>query len=279
MGRIHIVTDSTGELTKEEIERYNIHIVPLTFQFDEETFVDGKDISPEEFLKKMANTPKLPKSSQPAVGVFKELFDELGSNGDQVLVITMTGGMSGTVKSAEAAATMSESEVVVVDSRFISYALGFQVLEAARMAEEGKSIEEILERLDYVRSNTNLFVVVDTLENLIKGGRIGKGKGLIGSLLNIKPIASLEGGAYNPVAKVRSHKQVVKYIFKQFQEHTKGKTIKGVGIAHANGLAMGEPLKKMIEESGYQNVKFGFTSPIISTHTGPGAIGISYYTD
>lgn len=279
MGRIHIVTDSTGELTKEEIERYNIHIVPLTFQFDQETFVDGKDISPEEFLKKMANTPKLPKSSQPAVGVFKELFDELGSNGDQVLVITMTGGMSGTVKSAEAAATMSESKVVVVDSRFISYALGFQVLEAARMAEEGKSIEEILERLDQVRSNTNLFVVVDTLENLIKGGRIGKGKGLIGSLLNIKPIASLEGGAYNPVAKVRSHKQVVKYIFKQFQEHTKGKTIKVVGIAHANGLAMGEPLKKMIEESGCQNVKFGFTSPIISTHTGPGAIGISYYTD
>ena len=120
---------------------------------------------------------------------------------------------------------------------------------------------------------------MDTLENLIKGGRIGKGTGLIGSLLNIKPIASLEGGAYNPVAKVRSHKQVVKYIFKQFQENTKGKTIKGVGIAHANGLAMGEPLKRMIEESGYQNVKLGFTSPIISTHTGPGAIGISYYTD
>ncbi|MGM9966300.1 DegV family protein [Rummeliibacillus sp. TYF005] len=279
MGRIHIVTDSTGELTKEEIERYNIHIVPLTFQFDQETFVDGKDIGPEEFLEKMANTSKLPKSSQPAVGVFKELFDELGSNGDEVLVITMTGGMSGTVKSAEAAATMSESKVVVVDSRYISYALGFQVLEAAKMAEEGKSMEEIIERLDHIRSNTNLFVVVDTLENLIKGGRIGKGTGLIGSLLNIKPIASLEGGAYNPVAKVRSHKQVVKYIFKQFQENTKGKTIKGVGIAHANGLAMGEPLKRMIEESGYQNVKLGFTSPIISTHTGPGAIGISYYTD
>lgn len=279
MGRIHIVTDSTGELTKEEIERYNIHIVPLTFQFDQETFVDGKDIGPEEFLEKMANTSKLPKSSQPAVGVFKELFDELGSNGDEVLVITMTGGMSGTVKSAEAAATMSESKVVVVDSRYISYALGFQVLEAAKMAEEGKSMEEVIERLDHIRSNTNLFVVVDTLENLIKGGRIGKGTGLIGSLLNIKPIASLEGGAYNPVAKVRSHKQVVKYIFKQFQENTKGKTIKGVGIAHANGLAMGEPLKRMIEESGYQNVKLGFTSPIISTHTGPGAIGISYYTD
>ncbi|WP_102692372.1 DegV family protein [Rummeliibacillus pycnus] len=279
MGRIHIVTDSTGELTKEEIEKYQIHVVPLTIQIDQETYIDGVNIDPVEFLEKMANVPELPKSSQPAVGVFKELFDELGSNGDEVLVITMTGGMSGTVKSAEAAATMTESKVVVVDSRFISFGLGFQVLEAAQMAEEGKTMEEILKRLDHVRSNTNLYVVVDTLENLIKGGRIGKGTGLIGSLLNIKPIASLEGGAYNPVAKVRSHKQVVKYLLQKFQEDTNGKVIKGVGIAHAQGLKMADPLKTMIEESGYHDVKFGYTSPIISTHTGPGAIGFSYYTD
>ncbi|MBO2537041.1 DegV family protein [Rummeliibacillus suwonensis] len=279
MGRIHIVTDSTGELTKEEIEKYHIHIVPLTIQIDDQTYIDGVDIGPAEFLEKMANISELPKSSQPAVGVFKELFDELGSNGDEVLVITMTGGMSGTVKSAEAAAMMSDTKVVVVDSRFISYALGFQVLEAAKMAQEGKTMEEILKRVDHVRSNTNLLVVVDTLKNLIKGGRIGKGTGLVGSLLNIKPIASLEGGAYNPVAKVRSHKQVVKYLFKRFQEETHGKKVKGVGIAHANGLHMLEPLKALIEESGYHDVKFGYTSPIISTHTGAGAIGFSYYTD
>ncbi|MFJ8262653.1 DegV family protein [Rummeliibacillus sp. NPDC094406] len=279
MGRIHIVTDSTGELTKEEIEKYHIHVVPLTIQIDNETYIDGVDIGPVEFLEKMENAPELPKSSQPAVGVFKELFDELGSNGDEVLVITMTGGMSGTVKSAEAAATMTETKVVVVDSRFISFALGFQVLEAAQMAEEGKTMEEIIKRLDHVRSNTYLYVVVDTLDNLIKGGRIGKGKGLIGSLLNIKPIASLEGGSYNPVAKVRSHKQVIKYFLQHFQEDTNGKVIKGVGIAHAQGLKMADPLKTMIEESGYNDVKFGYTSPIISTHTGPGAIGFCYYTD
>ncbi|WP_397537905.1 DegV family protein [Rummeliibacillus pycnus] len=279
MGRIHIVTDSTGELTKEEIEKYHIHVVPLTIQIDKETYIDGVDIGPVEFLEKMANAQELPKSSQPAVGVFKELFDELGSNGDEVLVLTMTGGMSGTVKSAEAAATMTETKVVVVDSRFISFALGFQVLEAAQMAEDGKTMEEIIKRLDHVRSNTNLYVVVDTLDNLIKGGRIGKGTGLIGSLLNIKPIASLEGGAYNPVAKVRSHKQVIKYLLQKFQEDTNGKVIKGVGIAHAQGLKMVDPLKTMIEESGYNDVKFGYTSPIISTHTGPGAIGFCYYTD
>lgn len=279
MGRIHIVTDSTGELSKEEIEKYHIHVVPLTIQIEHKTFLDRVDITPIEFLDKMASASELPKSSQPAVGVFKELFDKLGQNGDEVLVITMTGGMSGTVRSAESASKMTDSKVVVVDSRYISFALGFQVLEAAKMAEEGKTMEEILKRLDQIRANTNLYVVVDTLENLIKGGRIGKGKALIGSLLNIKPIASLEGGSYNPVAKVRSHKQVLKYLLNQFQEDTKGKVIKGVGIAHAKGLAMAEPLKSMIEESGYHDVKFGYTSPVVSTHTGPGAIGLSYYTD
>lgn len=279
MGRIQIVTDSTGELTKSEIELYNIHVVPLSIQINNETYIDGVNLNPIEFLEKMAESTELPKSSQPAVGVFKELFDEIGKNGDEVLVITMTGSMSGTVKSAEAAATMTDTNVVVVDSRFTSFGLGFQVLEAAQMAKEGKSMDEILQRIDYVREHTHLFVVVDTLENLVKGGRIGKGMGMIGSLLNIKPIANLETGDYNPVAKVRSHKQVVKYLTNQYTQDTEGRVVRGVGIAHANGLEMANPLKTRIEETGYHDVKFGYTSPIISTHTGPGAIGFSYYTD
>lgn len=279
MRRIHIVTDSTADLTKEEIEKHEIHIVPLSIHIEGQTYTDGVDITPIEFLDKMSKAKELPKSSQPAAGVFKELFDELGKDGDDIIAIMMTGGMSGTVKSAEAAASMTDSNVTVVDSRFTSFGLGFQVLEACQLAEQGKSVEEIVEGLNKVRENTNLYVVVDVLDNLIKGGRIGKGTGMIGSLLNIKPIASLEGGAYNPVAKVRSHKQVVKYLINQFKEDTQGKVIKGVGLSHAEGLAMAEPLKKQLEESGYMDTKFAYTSPIISTHTGPGAIGFMYYTD
>ncbi|MBK3495117.1 DegV family protein [Viridibacillus sp. YIM B01967] len=279
MRRIHIVTDSTADLTKEEIKKNGIHIVPLSIQIEGETYIDGVDIQPIEFLEKMSKAKDLPKSSQPAAGVFKELFDELGKDGDEIITILMTGGMSGTVKSAEAAASMTDSKVTVIDSRFISAALSFQVLEACRLVEQGKTVEEIVARLTTIRDNTNLFVVVDTLENLIKGGRIGKGTGMIGSLLNIKPIASLEGGAYNPVAKVRSHKQVVKYLVNQFKEDTQGKTIKGIGIAHANGLTMGDPLNEKLGELGCSNIRFSYTSPIISTHTGPGAIGFMYYTD
>lgn len=279
MKKIHIVTDSTVDLQKEECEKYGLHVVPLTIQIDGETYIDGVDIQPNTFIEKMRHSAQLPKSSQPAAGVFKELYDKLGADGSEIISIHMTGGMSGTVKSAQTAADMTDSKVTVIDSMYISQALTFQVVEALEMARQGKTVEEIVERLQVVRKKTSLFVVVDVLDNLVKGGRIGKGKAMLGSLLNIKPIATLQDGVYTPIGKARSHKQVVSQLFKAFKEETAGKIVRGVGISHANGLAMGEPLKKLIEETGIQNVNLTFTTPIISTHTGEGAIGFMYYTD
>ncbi|MEQ6355299.1 DegV family protein [Lysinibacillus sp. M3] len=280
MGRIHIVTDSTCDLTNEEVAQHDIHIVPLTIQIDDKTYTDGVDLEPQSFLSLMKNAKNLPKSSQPAPGKFKELYDELGKDGDQIISLHMTGGMSGTVESARQAAQMTDSDVTVIDSRFIAIGLAIQIREAIKMRDAGATVEEIVERLEKVRENTYLYVIVDTLENLIKGGRIGKGTGFIGSLLNIKVIANLEGGAYNPVSKVRSHKQVVNYLFKQFQADTAGKTVKSVGISHAEGLTtMGGPLKELVEGTGFNEVEIAFTSPIISTHTGPGAIGFIYFAE
>lgn len=279
MKKVYIVTDSTADLNEEDILKYGVHIVPLTIQIDGETYIDGIDIQAEEFIGMMKKSVELPKSSQPAAGVFKELYDKLGEDGSEIISIHMTGGMSGTVKSAQAAAEMTDSKVTVIDSMFISHALTFQVTEAAELAQQGKSVAEIIERLNAIRKNTTLFVVVDSLDNLVKGGRIGKGKAMIGSLLNIKPIATLQDGVYTPVAKARSHKQVVAHLFKVFKDETAGKLIRGVGISHANGLAMGEPLKKLIQDFGIKDVKLTFTAPIISTHTGEGAIGFMYYAE
>ncbi|AXH99210.1 DegV family protein [Sporosarcina sp. PTS2304] len=278
MKKIHIVTDSTAALTDELIEQYAIHVVPLTLQIDGRAYTDGVDITSEQFIDLMRESKDLPKSSQPAVGVFQALYDELGKDGNPILSIHMTGGMSGTVKSAEAAAQASTADVTVVDSMYISHALTFQVLEACRLAEEGKSVQDIVKELDNVRKRSSLYVVVDVLDNLVKGGRIGKGRAMFGSLMNIKPIATLQDGVYTPVAKVRSHKQVVSYLLEEFKKETAGKVIRSVGIAHANGLAMGEPLKKKIEELGVP-VKLSYTTPIVSTHTGEGAIGFMYYTE
>ncbi|KMK93534.1 DegV family protein [Rossellomorea marisflavi] len=280
MEKIKIVTDSTADLSEDMIGDLDIHVVPLSIFIEGETYLDRVDLSPEMFLEKMKASDELPKSSQPSAGVFAELYDELGKDGSKVISIHMTGRMSGTVRSAESAAEITETDVTVVDSRFISRGLGFQVIEAARLAKEGKGVEDILEAITEIREKTQLYVVVDTLENLVKGGRIGKGKAMIGSLLNIKPIASLAGGEYTPVAKVRSHTQVVKFLVQQFMEDVKGKTIKGVGLCHADGLALAQNLKlKIAEKTGYDQFDIGVTTPIISTHTGIGAIGFTYYTD
>ncbi|WP_026583594.1 DegV family protein [Bacillus sp. J33] len=280
MSKIKIVTDSTADLSSEIIDKYAIEVVPLTIHIEGNTYLDRVDITPSEFIRKMKEANELPKSSQPPAGAFVEVYDRFGEEGYDIISIHMTGGMSGTVRSAESAAGMSSANVTVVDSRYISKALAFQVLEAAKLAKEGKSVQEIVERLNTVRESSKLFVVVDTLENLVKGGRIGKGKAMIGSLLNIKPIASLEGGVYTPVAKVRSHNQVAKYLAKQFAEDVKGKAIKGVGLVHAEGYELASKLKRLIEEmTAYDKVEIEETTPIISTHTGPGAIGFMYYLE
>ncbi|MBM7584250.1 DegV family protein with EDD domain [Bacillus pakistanensis] len=275
---IKIVTDSTVDLSEEMIRQYNIHVVPLSLTIEGETFLDRVDITPSQFIEKMQNSKELPKSSQPAVGTFLELYNQLGADGSTILSIHMTGKMSGTVRSAESAADMSESNVHVIDSRFISKGMGFQVIEAAKLAQRGNNLDSILAHLEEIRHQTKLFVVVDTLENLVKGGRIGKGRAMIGSLLNIKPIASLAGGEYTPVAKVRSHSQVIKYLASQFVEDIKGRTIGKIGLVHADGNELAQNLKKkLVELTGFDEIEIEETTPIISTHTGVGAIGFMYY--
>ena len=280
MKKIKIVTDSTVDMAEELIEKYEIEFVPLSISINGETLLDRVDIEPAEFIQKMKESENLPKTSQPPVGVFLETYNKLADQGYTIISIHMTGGMSGTVDSARSAATLTDADVTVFDSEYISKALSFQVIEAAMMAQNGASKEEITAKIQHVKKHTKLFVVVDTLENLIKGGRIGKGKAFIGSLLNIKPIASLDEGVYTPVSKVRSRAQAVKFLANAFAEDCFGKTIKRVGITHADSLDYAKMLKEAIEKvSGFNKIEIDFTTPVISTHTGQGALGFSYYVE
>ncbi|WP_338469560.1 DegV family protein [Niallia sp. XMNu-256] len=280
MVKIKIVTDSTSDLTNEEIDRHQIEVVPLTISVAGEIYRDRIDITPTEFMKKMLESIELPKTSQPSAGSFLEVYDRLGEEGYEVISIHLSGKMSGTVQAAESAAAMTKTKVTVVDSLFISKALSFQVLEAAKMVNEGHQVESVVGKLKNVCQNSRLFIVVDTLENLSKGGRIGKGKAMLGSLLNIKPIASLENGEYTPVAKVRSHAQAAKYIAKVFAEDVKDKAIKCVGLVHADGNDLALMIQQAIKEkTGYELDRIEETTPVISTHTGPGAVGFMYYAE
>jgi DegV family protein with EDD domain len=280
MKNVKIVTDSTVDLSKEVLEEHGIEVVPLHFTIDGEAFIDRVTITPDEFMKKMKAAKELPKSSQPSVGEFLDVYDRLGEDGSEILSIHMSGELSGTVRSAQHAAAMSKANVTVVDSQFVSCALGFQVLEAAQLAKEEKSIAAIVSRLQDVRRHTRLYVVLDTLENLVKGGRVGRGKALVGSLLNIKPIAALTDGMYTPITNVRSYSQVIKYLTNQLISDIADKTVRKVAIAHADALALAERLKQSITEAiGYQHVHIVQTTPVISIHTGAGALGLMYYTD
>lgn len=279
--QIHIVTDSTCDLTDAEIQQHGVHMVPLSVQIDDTTYTDRVNLQPDTFIELMKKAENLPKSSQPAPGVFKEIYDELGKDGSQVISIHMTGGMSGTYQSASQAAEMSDTDVTVIDSRYIAFGLAFQLREAIRLRDAGASVEEIVAGVNKVRENTRLFVVLDTLENMVKGGRIGKGKAVVSSLLNIKPIGHLDIGEVTICAKPRSYKQVVKFLISEFEKDTKGKVVKSVGLSHANSMdTLVNPLIDQLRAIGYNSeIDLAYTSPVISTHTGEGAIGFMYYTE
>ncbi|WP_226666738.1 DegV family protein [Metabacillus litoralis] len=280
MSNIKIVTDSTIDISKDILDSYNVTVVPLSITIENNTYTDGVDLMPDEFIQMMKEAKELPKSSQPPTGEFLEVYENLSKDGSSVISIHMTKGMSGTVQSAQGAAQMTDADVTVIDSMYISKALSYQVLEAAKMASNGSSKQQILDRIEEIRQYTNLYVAVDTLDNLVKGGRIGRGKAMIGSLLNIKPIASLQDGVYTPVAKVRSQSQAIKYLAKQFAEAVKGKTVKAVGIAHADAYDYASNLKKAIHDIAPNcHVDISFTTPVISTHTGPGAIGFMFMAE
>lgn len=279
MKNVKIVTDSTLDLPKAEIEKLGVTVVPLSVTIEGKSYLDGIDITSSEFVKKLIQSEEIPQSSQPAVGSFLEVYDELGKDGSSIISIHMTSGMSGTYTSAKTASDMTSSDVTVVDSRFISSALSFQVKEACKMAESGASVEDIIKRLEEVRNNTSLFIMVDTLEYLVKGGRIGRGKALIGSLLKIKPVATLQDGVYTPVTKVRTYFQLIKYLKKKFEEETSDKIVKGIGIAQVEAKDLANQIKEaLLEVTDFEDINIVDTTPIISTHTGPGAIALMYYT-
>lgn len=279
MTGIKIVTDSTTDLPQELIKKYDIEVIPLSVYVNGETYLDNVTITPLEFIEKMKGASELPKTSLPPVGAFVDTYDRLGAGGHTIISIHMTSGLSGTYNAACLAAEMSSSNVEVIDSQMISQALGFQVIEAAKMARDGHPAAAIVARLKEVLSRTSLLVVVDTLDNLIKGGRIGKAAGWIGSLLSIKPIAMLDQGVYTPIARVRNMSQVIKTLIERFEQDIAGKTVRGIGISHADNLPLAQKLTEQIARFTSAPVTVRPATPVITTHTGPGAIGFMYYAE
>ena len=278
MSRVYIVTDSTADLTEEEVKQFEISIVPMNISIDDENYIDGVTITKEEFKQKMIESAELPKTAQPSIGRFVEVYDELGKNGDSVISIQMMRSISGTVDAARQAADITETNVTVVDSDFTSRSMGMIVKEAAKAAQEGKTVEEILEIVEDAKKRTTLYLTVVNLDNLIKGGRISQLMGMFSNLLNIKLFLQVINGKIEIIQKGRGLKSLQKKydeIFEQMKSAPNG--IQEIGIMHAGLSDFNQGNIARVREL-FPDVPLTIvtTSPIIMSHTGVDAMAITY---
>ena len=269
MTKIKIVTDSSITIEPELAKDLNITIVPLTVMIDGVVYSDS-NLKEGEFLQLMKSSKNLPKTSQPPVGVFAEVFEDLSAEDVQIISIHMSHALSGTVEAARQGATLAKADVTVVDSFFTDQAMKFQVVEAAKMAKAGATLEEILEKLEEVKAKTELYIGVSTLENLVKGGRIGRVTGLISSLLNIRVVMQMTNHTLTPIVKGRGAKTFKKWL-DDLKESLKEKEIEEIGISYAGGPEFANQMKEELQEFVEKPIPVLETGSIIQTHTGENA--------
>lgn len=272
MTKIKIVTDSSITIEPQVVEDLEITIVPLSVMVDGVVYSDA-DLKEGEFLRLMQSSKNLPKTSQPPVGVFAEIFETLGETADKIISIHMSHALSGTVEAARQGATLANVDVTVIDSSFTDQALKFQVVEAAKLAKEGADFDAILARIEEVRENTELYIGVSTLENLVKGGRIGRVTGLLSSLLNIRVVMQMKNHELQPIVKGRGVKTFKKWV-NDLVESLKDKKVAEIGISYAGTAELANEMKQILQPCVEKTISVLETGSIIQTHTGENAWAI-----
>lgn len=274
---IKIVTDSTVQLSEEEINEYGISIIPLNVIIDGETFLDNITITKDEFLTKMETSEELPSTSQPSPGTYVELYDEIGKDGDEILSIHVNGDLSGTYNSAVQAADITSSNVTTYDSKFVDRPLGFFVLTAAKMAKEGHSMESIIEALDKLRETLKMYVAVIHIDNLIKGGRIGSTMGKIGKFINLKLVLEWTKNGLDVDTKGRGIKSINKRFNQVIDIMKESGPLQEIGFSHAGLTDLSEEWIQTLKEN-FPGVPILIRqlSPVLMAHSGKEAFAISY---
>ncbi|WP_239617161.1 DegV family protein [Cohnella mopanensis] len=278
MASVVLVTDSTADIPIEVREKLGISMVPLKVNFGDETFLDNITLQPTQFYEKLTSFGGLATTSQPSPADFYDVFKKLTDEGHAVISIQLSAALSGTYQSATIAQSMLDegADVTVIDSKSASFGYGQLVVTAAEMAASGVSKEEIIAEIHRMRSELRLYFLVDTLEYLRKGGRIGKASAVLGSLLNIKPILSIDSeGVVFPFDKVRGQKKAMARIAEVLEADVKDAPV-NLTIAKTPGHEAGvseisELIKQQLNVQSYRETEIG---PVIGTHAGPGTIGL-----
>ena len=276
---IRIITDGTSDITAQQAEKLNIDVIPMRVFFGQESFLDGVDITREEFFARLSYSQELPTTSQLNPDDFLEVFQKYVDQGDQIVGIFVSTELSGTCQSACIARDMVEGgEIYVVDSRTVTFALALLVEEAVRMRNQGLSAAEIAAGVEKLAQRTHLLAIVDTLTYLKRGGRISAATAAVGGLLGIKPIVGVDSrGTVEALGKARSTSSGLDWIAAHIQR-TPPDPDRLVAYGHSNSpervpVCM-EALKGVLPQD--QPLVIGSIGAVIGTHVGPGAVGVAY---
>ena len=280
MTNIAIVTDSTVNLPVELVERYKINVAPQVLIWDNQTLLDGVDIQPEEFYRRLKTAKSMPSTSQVSPATMQSLFQPLVDQGFDVLGIFVSSKLSGTIQSALQAKDLmgtAGEKVTVVDSLSTAMATGFQILAVARASAGGASLPECVALAEKAHKYTGLFFAVDTLEFLHRGGRIGGAQRFIGSALNLKPILALNDGRVEGIERIRTKSKAHDRVLELVVEKVKGKSNIRIATLHAHAA---DDAKVLLDRANQElkpiETVFTEVSPVVGTHAGPGTVGLAY---
>jgi DegV family protein with EDD domain len=271
---VRVVTDSTSDLPPELAEAQGITVVPLNVQFGEETYRDGVDISPDQFYQRLVSSPRLPTTSQPSVGAFIEAYQGVAEGAEGIVSVHISAKLSGTCNSATQAQTELASTVPieVVDTRQASLATGLVALAAARAAQAGASLAEVAEEARKASGEVSVFFMVDTLEYLQKGGRIGKAAAFLGGLLNVKPLLTIRDGEVHPLERARTRRKAVARLLELVRQAA---PVRELAVMHSTTPEDAEELARQVAPLLSEGqVLTGRLGSVVGTYAGPGMLGV-----
>jgi DegV family protein with EDD domain len=281
--QIALVTDSTCDIPAEWLTQYEIIIVPLTVVFGSQAYLDRVELSPEAFYERLSQEAVPPTTSQPAPKAFLEAYRQAAERGaSQVLAITISAAMSGTIESARRAAQDSPVPVHVMDGRNNSMGLGWQVIAAARAREAGGGLEAMLAAAEQVRQDISYYISLDTIEYLSRGGRIAEAARFLNSILQIKPLIYVrpETGTVGASLPGRSRKTAIEGMYKEFFKHINTNRPMHITVLHNQALPEAEALAERVrQEYAPQELFISITSPVLGVHTGPRALALCGYAE
>lgn len=278
MSKVAVITDSTAYIPADLIEQYNIIVAPQVLIWGDKVYEDGIDISPTEFYERLKKATVMPSTSQVTPHSFDVIYKDLTEKGFDILALLISDKLSGTIPSAiQARENYPAAKIEIVDSYATAMALGFQVLEVAKVAQQGASLDECKAVAEKARDHMGVVFAVDTLEFLHRSGRIGGGKRFLGTALNVKPILELREGKVEGIEQVRTRKKSLLRLLDLTEERIAGRQPIRLATLHANAPEEARDLlEKANERFNPTESIFSEVSPVVGTTAGPGTIGVAF---